>query len=133
MTQIVLYLSTAAIFLVIDAVMLTAVIKPLFERHLGDTLLQEIRLLPAIIFYLFYILALQWLVTAPALEAGPSWRVTLNAAVFGAVAYGTYEFTNWATLRPWSGEMVAVDFTWGIVLTTLSAIGGLAVTRLLTS
>ena len=132
MTQIVLYLSTAAIFLVLDAVMLTAVMKPLFERHLGDMLLQEIRLMPAVLFYLFYIFALQWLVTAPAVETGPSWRLALNAALFGAVAYGTYEFTNWATLRPWSGEMVAVDFSWGIVLTTLSAVGGLYVTRMLT-
>jgi uncharacterized membrane protein len=133
MTQIVLYLSTAAIFLVLDAVVLTAVMKPLFERHLGDMLLQEIRLVPAVLFYLFYIFALQWLVTAPAVETGPSWRLALNAALFGAVAYGTYEFTNWATLRSWSGEMVAVDFSWGIVLTTLSAVGGLYVTRMLTS
>ena len=133
MTQIVLYLSTAAIFLVIDAIMLSTVMKPLFERHLGDTLLQEIRLAPAVLFYLFYIFALQWLVTAPALETGPSWRLALNAAVFGAVAYGTYEFTNYATLKAWSWEMVAVDFTWGIVLTTVSAVGGLYVTRLFAS
>ena len=133
MTQIVLYLSTAAIFLVIDAIMLSTVMKPLFERHLGDTLLQEIRLAPAVLFYLFYIFALQWLVTAPALETGPSWRLALNAAVFGAVAYGTYEFTNYATLKAWSWEMVAVDFTWGIVLTTVSALGGLYVTRLFAS
>ena len=133
MTPIVLYLSTAVIFLVIDIIMLTTVMKPLFERHLGDTLLQEIRLAPAVLFYLFYIFALQWLVTGQAVEDGPSWRVALNAALFGAVAYGTYEFTNYATLKPWSWEMVAVDFTWGIVLTTVSAIGGLYVTRMLSS
>ena len=133
MIHVILYLSTAAIFLVIDAVVLTTVMKPLFEKHLGEALLQEIRLVPAVLFYLFYIFALQWLVTAPALETGLSWRLALNAAVFGAVAYGTYEFTNWATLKAWSWEMVAVDFSWGIILTTLSALGGLYVTRMLTS
>lgn len=133
MTPIVLYLSTAVIFLVIDIIMLTTVMKPLFERHLGDALLQEIRLAPAVLFYLFYIFALQWLVTGQAVEDGPSWRVALNAALFGAVAYGTYEFTNYATLKPWSWEMVAVDFSWGIILTTVSAIGGLYVTRMLSS
>ena len=133
MTHFVLYLATVTIFLLLDAVVLATVMKPLFERHLGDTLLQEIRLAPAILFYLFYVFALQWLVTAPALEAGPSWRLAVNAALFGAVAYGTYEFTNWATLRSWSWEMVAVDFTWGIVLTTVSALGGLYLTRMLTS
>ncbi|MEM9107343.1 MAG: DUF2177 family protein [Pseudomonadota bacterium] len=133
MTQFVLFLSTAVIFLVIDVVMLTSVLRPLFERHLGDVLLEEIRLAPAVLFYLFYIFALQWLVTGQAVEDGPSWRVAINAALFGAVAYGTYEFTNYATLKPWSWEMVAVDFTWGIVLTTISAMGGLYVTRLFTS
>lgn len=133
MIHVILYLSTAVIFLVIDAVVLTTVMKPLFEKHLGEALLQEIRLVPAVLFYLFYIFALQWLVTAPALETGLSWRLALNAAVFGAVAYGTYEFTNWATLKAWSWEMVAVDFSWGIILTTLSALGGLYVTRMLTS
>mgnify|MGYP001820033401 FL=1 len=133
MIHVILYLSTAVIFLVIDAVVLTTVMKPLFEKHLGEALLQDIRLVPAMLFYLFYIFALQWLVTAPALETGLSWRLALNAAVFGAVAYGTYEFTNWATLKAWSWEMVAVDFSWGIILTTLSALGGLYVTRMLTS
>ena len=131
MSSIILYLATAAIFLVLDAVMLTTVMKPLFERHLGDALLPDIRLAPAVLFYLFYIFVLQWLVTGPALETGPSLRLVLNAALFGAVAYGTYEFTNLATLRDWSWEMVAVDLSWGIVLTTVSALGGLYVTRLL--
>ena len=133
MTLIILYVATAVIFLVLDAVMLTTVMKPLFERHLGDALLTEIRFVPAVIFYLFYLFVLQWLVTAPALEAGPSWRLALNAALFGAVAYGTYEFTNLATLKDWSWEMVAVDLCWGIALTTVSALGGLSVTRMLTA
>jgi uncharacterized membrane protein len=133
MTPIVLYLATAAIFLVLDAVMLTTVMKPLFSRHLGDALLAEIRFAPALIFYLFYLFVLQWFVTAPSLQEGLSWRLVLNAALFGAVAYGTYEFTNLATLKSWSWEMVAVDLGWGIVLTTVSALGGVYVTRMLTA
>ena len=121
MTSIVLYLSTAAIFLVLDAVMLTTVMKPRCERHRGDTLLQEIRLAPAVLFYLFYIFALQWLVTGQAVQDGPSWRLALSAALFGAVAYGTYDLTNAATLKGWSLTVTVVDMLWGAFLAGLSA------------
>lgn len=133
MQIVILYLSTTVIFLVLDAVMLTQVMRPLFERHLGDALASPIRLGPAAAFYLFYVGVLVWLVTAPALATGPSGRVALNAALLGAAAYGTYEFTNYATLRAWSWQMVAVDLTWGTVLTAVAALGGLWVTRALTA
>ena len=75
-------------------------------------------------FYLFYVGVLLWLVTIPALATGPSAKVALNAALLGAAAYGTYEFTNYATLKAWSWQMVAVDLTWGTVLSmSVSAIG----------
>ncbi len=41
----VLYLSTAAVFLILDAIMLTLVMKPLFDRHIGALMLENIRLL----------------------------------------------------------------------------------------
>lgn len=129
----ILYVSTAVIFLALDAVMLSTVMKPLFQRHLGDALAEPIRLAPAAAFYLFYVGVLLWLVTIPALATGPSGKVALNAALLGAVAYGTYEFTNYATLRAWSWQMVAVDLTWGTVLTTVAALGGLWITRALTA
>ena len=131
MQFVILYVSTAVIFLALDAVMLTQVMKPLFQRHLGDALLEPIRLGPAAAFYLFYVGVLVWLVTAPALVSGPSARVALNAALLGAAAYGTYEFTNYATLKAWSWQMVAADLTWGTVLTTVAALGGLWIARAL--
>lgn len=127
----ILYASTALIFLALDAVMLSRVMKPLFERHLGDALADPIRLGPAAAFYLFYVGVLLWFVSVPALSTGPTAKTALNAALFGAVAYGTYEFTNFATLRAWSWQMVAIDLTWGTVLTTVAALGGLWVTRAL--
>lgn len=36
--MILLYLITATLFLVIDAVVLTLVMKPLFQSHLGDAM-----------------------------------------------------------------------------------------------
>ena len=53
----------------------------------------------------------------------------LNGAILGFVAYGTYEWTNYATLDAWHPRMVFTDWAWGTVLTGVSAAGGVWVTR----
>lgn len=132
MTVVVLYISTAVIFLAADAAMLRTVMKPLFTRHLGDAILDDPRMGPAVGFYLFYVAGVLYFASLPAMRADSPGLALWNGALLGALAYGTYEFTNWATLRSWSPQQVAVDFTWGIVLTGVSAWLGVVVTRALT-
>lgn len=129
MTVLTLFVTTALIFLALDAVMLTFVMRPLFEAHVGALLLQDIRLAPAVLFYLAYVAGLVWLVSLPALRAGAPLQALVTGAVVGAMAYGTYEFTNYATLRDWHWSMVAVDLTWGTLLTAVSAWAGVTITR----
>ncbi len=131
MQPLVLYVSTALIFLAADAVALRLLIKPLFERHLGDWLLDSPRLGAAAVFYLFYVAGLVWLVSWPALRTDAPGQALLNGALLGAVAYGTYEFTNYATLSRWSLAQVAVDGIWGTILTAGAAWAGVAITRAL--
>ena len=132
MQIIVLYLITATVFLLLDAVMLKTVMKPLFEQHIGDWLLDEIRMRPAIAFYLFYVAGVLWFVSLPALRSGMPVNALIGGAILGAMAYGTYEFTNYATLQDWSLQMVAADVTWGAFLTGFSAWVGVSVTRAFT-
>lgn len=127
----VLYMITALVFLALDAVMLKLVLQPLFEKHLSTWLLDEIRWGPAIVFYLLYVAGLIWLVSLPALRSGNLAQALLGGAVVGAMAYGTYEFTNYATLRTWAPQMVAVDLVWGTILTGFSAWMGVTITRAL--
>ncbi len=122
-----LYLSTAVIFLVLDAIMLNLHMQPLFQRHIGAMLAEDIRIGPAALFYLAYVAGVIYLVTWPALKTGSA--VLLPAAIIGAMAYGTYEFTSYAIMKDWHISMVITDVTWGTVLTALSAWGGLAITR----
>jgi uncharacterized membrane protein len=129
MQAVILYLSTAAIFLIVDAIMLTLVMKPLFARHIGPLMADPIRLGPAAVFYAAYVAGLIYLVSWPALRDGGA--VVVPAAVIGAMAYGTYEFTSYAIMRDWHWSMVLTDTTWGAVLTALAAWGGVAVTRAL--
>ena len=124
-----LYVLTFGIFLILDAVMLTLHMQPLFRRHLGGQLLQNIRFIPAAAFYAAYIGGLIYLVSLPALKSGaPIW---VPAAIIGAMAYGTYEFTSYAIMKDWSPVMVATDLIWGTVLTATSAWGGVVLTRLI--
>lgn len=134
MQMIVLYLSTVVVFLGLDVFGLRYIVKPVFDRGIGDMLLETPRYGPALVFYLFYVAGLIWFVTAPALRDGTGLAsVALNAAIIGAIGYGTYEFSNFATLRGWTWGMVATDLIWGVALTTFSAMAGLAITRAVTA
>lgn len=127
MQIVTLYFSTAAIFLVIDAIMLRLYMAPLFERYIGPMMLENIRLAPAALFYMAYVAGLLYLVSVPALKSGAP--ILIPAAILGFMAYGTFEFTNYAILKGWNLRMVVTDVAWGTVLTAVSAWGGLAVTK----
>ena len=129
MQIIVLYLVTALVFLGLDAIMLKNVLQPLFARHVDDLLAESINLPAAVLFYLFYIGGVIWFASLPALRDGAPVAALVSGALLGAMAYGTYEFTNLATLKGWHWQMVVVDVTWGAVLTGVSAWSGVMVAR----
>jgi len=125
-----LYAITAAVFLLLDALMLRLVMQPLFVRHIGPLMAAPVRIAPAAVFYLAYVGGLVYLVSLPALH-DPQAAVVLPALVIGLMAYGTYEFTSWSILRDWHWTMVASDVAWGGVLTAVAAWAGLALTRMI--
>ena len=94
MTLVILYISTAVIFLGLDYLGLTYLIKPVFERDIGDWLLDEFRVAPALIFYAFFVAVVLWFVSWPAMMQDHSllW-VFGNALLIGAMGYGTYELS----------------------------------------
>ena len=122
-----LYAVTVVLFLLIDAVMLTLVMKPLFTRHIGDAMRDSPMMAPAGLFYLAYVAGLVFLVSAPALRDAAPGRAALHGAVIGAMAYGTYEFTSMSIMKNWSWTMVATDTIWGAVLTGFSAWAGVMI------
>ena len=131
MQILILYAVTAVIFLALDAVMLKLHMQPLFQRTLGDQLLTDIRIVPAALFYLAYVAGLIYLVSLPALKTGAP--IIIPAAIIGAMAYGTYEFTSYAIMKSWSPVLVMTDLTWGTVLTAFSAWAGVVLTRAFTA
>ena len=132
MIHILLYISTAIVFLALDVVMLKKLMYPLFSANIGPMMLEDLRMGPAAVFYLFYVVGVVWFVSIPALNVGSIAQAFFAGAVLGALAYGTYEFTNFATLKGWTAQMVMVDVIWGAVLTGTSAAVGVAVTKYFT-
>lgn len=129
MSFAVMILVTAVVFLVADAVMLSTVMRPLFARHLGDGLIDGLRIGPAVAFYLLYMGGVAWFAGWPALRDGAPQMALLNGAILGLVAYGTYELTSWAVMRDWHWSMAAADIAWGAVLTGASAWAGVLAAR----
>ncbi|WP_417605417.1 DUF2177 family protein [Primorskyibacter flagellatus] len=129
MQIVILYVSTAVVFLGLDAVMLKSVMRPLFERHIGNMLSDTLNLGAAAVFYLFYVGGVIYLISLPALRDNAPTQALWGGALLGAMAYGTYEFTNFATLKNWHWQMVATDLVWGTVLTGVSALAGVLITR----
>jgi uncharacterized membrane protein len=129
MSLLVLVLVTGLIFLLADAVMLPRIIKPLFERHLGNAILDSPRIVPAALFYLLYLAGMIWFAAWPALQAGMPAMAFFNGAFLGFVAYGTYELVSWTVMRDWRPTMVAVDMSWGTALTAVSSWGGVVAAR----
>lgn len=131
MKILILYAVTAIIFFAVDAIGLRVLIKPVFERHIEHLFVDPFRGLPAALFYMGYVAGLLWFVSVPAYRSGDPMAALVGGVLLGLMAYGTYEFTNYATLRDWSMEQVVVDTLWGGVLTGLSAWAGVMLVRVL--
>ena len=131
MTLVILYTATFFLFMGLDYIGLSYLIKPTFEKDIGPLLLDSFRIGPAVVFYAFYVAVLLWFVSWPALNADKSLLWVLgNAALIGAMGYGTYEFTSLAVMKDWTWRMTVTDVTWGTCLTAVSATGGVWISRL---
>ncbi len=124
-----LFLAVLVAFLAIDALMLTFVMIPLFQRHVSDLFREQMQMGVALGFYVFYVAGLLYFAVLPGLAQQRPGLAILNGAILGFLAYGTYEATNMATLRGWSWEMMATDVIWGTVLTAGVAGLGYAIGR----
>ncbi len=128
---IVLFGLTLITFLALDAVWLGVVARKLYSRELGHLLAPDVRWAAAVIFYLLYVAGLLVLVVLPRADA-PLLHVALLGALFGLVAYATYDLTNLATLSGWPISVTLADLAWGAVVTGLTAAASHGVLRALT-
>ncbi|RON53995.1 DUF2177 family protein [Pseudomonas frederiksbergensis] len=115
------YAGTLLAFLVLDGLWLGVLMAPTYRALLGSLMLDQPLLAPAAVFYLLYVFGCVVFVVLPAL----SWRrAAWLGALLGLVAYGTYDLSNWATLKGWSAELAVMDMVWGMFATSVACTVG---------
>ena len=115
------FVGTAVPFLAIDAVWIAFFVSGYYRQTVGDLMLESPNFLAAGLFYVGYVAGVVMLAVRPAMATNKLKIALVNGAVVGAVAYGTFTFTNFAVLRGWTTGLVVSDIVWGTFLTGLSA------------
>jgi uncharacterized membrane protein len=107
---------------VLDALWLGWIARDFYRREFGDLMAEQIRWLPAALFYVGYPAGLVALALLPTQSPDPGLGLAVaRGALVGLVAYGVYDLTNLATLRHWSVPLAAADIAWGTLVGAAAA------------
>lgn len=115
------FLVAGATMAIIDAVWLSVVANKFYKSQIGLLLRDKPNFIAAVLFYLIYVLGIVVFAVSPAIETG-QWHHAIGlGALFGFVAYATYDLTNLSTIKGFTTKLVIVDMIWGTVLTAAVA------------
>lgn len=131
MKYVLLYILVLIVFLGVDLLWLTVISKNLYKTEIGHLMAENPKLLPALIFYMVYVAGVIVISVLPGITEKQLLRTVLLSALLGFIAYGTYDLTNFATLKDWPAKIVFIDLAWGTVVTTLTGTAGFFIARLL--
>lgn len=124
-------LAVGGIMGILDYVWLGFIAKKLYYAEMGKLLLDKPNMPAALVFYLVYVIGVLVFVVNPAL-ARDSWTYALGmGALFGLVAYATYDLTNLATMKDFPLKIVVIDLIWGMAITTATAVGAFFIVQAL--
>jgi uncharacterized membrane protein len=120
----VLYVATFVVLIPVDFLFLGTIAKAFFTSQVGD-MLGEVRLAPAVVFYVLYVAGVLIFVSAPATATWQS--CLLYGALFGFFCYATFELTSLSLLKHWTWPVVIVDISWGTFVTAVASTAGLLI------
>jgi uncharacterized membrane protein len=122
------YFAAALVMLAFDGLWLGLLARDFYQQGIGHLMAARPRLDAALLFYALYTLGLVALVLAPLAQSRRgTWKMAmLRGALFGLVAYGTYDLTNLATLRDWPVQVAWVDMAWGAWASAWATLAGRA-------
>ncbi|QQS21875.1 DUF2177 family protein [Candidatus Saccharibacteria bacterium] len=105
----------------LDFVWLGYIAKRLYYSEMGNILLEKFNMVPALLFYVIYVIGVVVFVINPALAKGSLAYAAGYGALFGLVAYATYDLTSLAVVKGFSTKIVVIDMVWGMALTAVVA------------
>lgn len=117
-TSLKLFLALFVIGLIIDYLWIGVIANNFYLNQLSeiarirDGKIQP-RMISAVMVYVLLVAGIV-LFALPLIEPMSAlWMSFLWGAIFGAIVYGVYDFTNHATLEKWTLAMTFVDMAWG--------------------
>jgi len=126
------FLATLAVMAVLDGLWLGLVARGFYRQQLGFLMAESPNWTAAVVFYLVYTIGVTVFVVQPAVDASSLATALWRGALFGFVAYATYDLTNMATVRGWPTLVTVVDLAWGTALTAAVALAATAVVTTIT-
>jgi uncharacterized membrane protein len=123
------YVAAAVVFLALDMTWLGLIAQQLYRDEIGALILDRPRLGPAAAFYLIYLAGIAIFAIRPALASGRFREALIMGAVFGFMAYATYDLTNLATLKGFSLKVTLADLAWGAFVSAAGAGAGFLAAR----
>jgi uncharacterized membrane protein len=121
MNMVTTYVIALVLFVGLDLVWLGYVARGFYQAEIGALFAEKMNLPAAAAFYLIYTVGLMVFVLQPSLLQGGWMRALMLGALFGFVAYSTYDLSNLATLRGWTTKLSIVDMVWGATLTGVTS------------
>ncbi len=112
-----LYALSFVSLLALDGIWLTKVAPKFYRSNIGHFMAENPNLLAAGLFYLIYIAGLVVFVVQPAVGEKSLLYAVSRGALFGLVAYATFDLTSQAVFKDWPVKVTIVDMIWGTVLT----------------
>ena len=115
------YAVSVPVFFFVDMIWLGVIAKGFYRNALEPLLAPNINWIAAIIFYLLFLVGVLIFALLPGMERRSLVYTIKMAALFGFIAYATYDLTNLATLRDWPLMLSIVDMIWGSFLSASTA------------
>ena len=115
------YAVSVPVFFAVDMIWLSVIAKGFYRKALEPLLTPNINWTAAIIFYFLFLAGILIFAILPGMEKRSLGHTVLMAALFGFIAYATYDLTNLATLRDWPLMLSIVDMLWGSFLSASTA------------
>jgi len=120
MSRVKPFVVAAVTMLALDLLWLGVISPPLYQAHIGPLLRPQPDLVAAVLFYALYLIGVDVFVVH-ARPGSSVAQVAARGALFGLVAYATFDLTALAMLRGWSPLVTVVDLAWGTALTATAS------------
>ena len=111
-------------FLLLDSIWLGVLAKDFYAETIGNLMREDIYWGAAVFFYALYLFGIVYFACLPAAKEQDLKKSVINGVLFGFIAYGTYDLTNYAVLEGWPLVVVVYDMLWGAFITGTTALAG---------